>query len=171
MDSLASRCLQLSRPMRPYTKELYDTIGHYKDKHTTRALPPLAKVDKAVWRAYLLLSRFNPAQISRPILSFADRPATLIFKYDASLLLLAIGVYSCAYPGAPHILLALTSIDLTFPTTEARKQNTFEYLTVSVGVLLCQMLGIRHRYCTLHGDSISSLAWSQRILYSHAAQI
>jgi hypothetical protein len=31
----------------------------------TRALPPLAKVDIAVWRAYLLLSRFNPTQISR----------------------------------------------------------------------------------------------------------
>jgi hypothetical protein len=129
MASLASRCSQLCRPMRPYTKVLYDTIALYSDRHVRRTVPALAKVDVAVWRAFLLLSRFNPAQISRPIQSFADRPATLIFKYDASLITLAIGVYSCAYPGAPHTLLAFTSIDLAFPTTEARNQNTFEFHT------------------------------------------
>jgi hypothetical protein len=162
MASLASRCSQLCRPMRPYTKALYDTIGLYNDRHVRRTLPALAKVNVAVWRVFLLLSRFDPAQLSRPITSFAIRLPTLIFKYDASLLTLAIGVYSRSHDGAPLILLAYTSIDLAFPTTEARKQNTFEFLTVSVGVLLCQMLNIHHQSCELHGDSISSLAWSQQ---------
>jgi hypothetical protein len=162
MASLASRCSQLCRLMRPYTKALYDAIGLYKDRHIRRTLPALAKVDVAVWRAFQLLSRFSPAQLSRPISYFAIRLPTLVFKYDASLLTLAIGVYTRNYDGAPLILIAYTSIDLAFPTTEARKQNTFEFLTVSVGILICQMYNIRNQSCELHGDSISSLAWSQR---------
>jgi hypothetical protein len=162
MASLASRCSQLCRQMRPYTKALYDTIGLYKDRHIRRTLPALAKVDVAVWRAFLILSRFSPAQLSRPINSFAIRLPTLVFKYDASLLTLAIGVYLRTHDGAPLILLAYTSINLAFPTTEARKQNTFEFLTVSVGILICQTLHISHQSCELQGDSIRSLAWSQR---------
>ncbi|KAJ1430459.1 hypothetical protein B484DRAFT_395896 [Ochromonadaceae sp. CCMP2298] len=33
MASLASRCSQLCRPMRPYTKAMYDAIGSYSTRH------------------------------------------------------------------------------------------------------------------------------------------
>jgi hypothetical protein len=57
---------------------------------------------------------------------------------------------------------AYTVINVPFPTNEARKQNTFEFLAVLLGVLLCRTLGIQHRSCHLFGDSISSLDWAER---------
>jgi hypothetical protein len=164
MASLASRCSQLCRPMRPFTVALYQAISKFSDNpHQRRHLLSLAQVDVAVWRAFLVLTHFSPNHLSRPILSFALRPPTLIFKYDASLANLSIGIYYRAHRGADHILIAYTSIDLPFPpTTKAGKQNTFEFLTVSVGVLLCLVLGLHHHSCELHGNSISSLSWSQK---------
>jgi hypothetical protein len=162
MASLASRCSQLCRQMRPYTKALYDAISTYPNRHVRHSLPSLAKVDIAVWRAFLLLSHFNPATLHRPIESFADRPPTLQFRYDASLVTLAVGVYVCDHPHSTPTLIAYTVIHVPFPTTAARKQNTFEFLAVLLGVLLCHTLGISHRSCHLFGDSISSLTWAER---------
>jgi hypothetical protein len=161
MASLASRCSQLCRQMRPYTKALYDAISNYSTRHVRRTLSALARVDIAVWRAFLLLSHFNPDTLQRPIASFADRPPTLQFRYDASLLTLAVGVYLCEHQGIPT-LVAYTVINVPFPTNEVKKQNTFEFLAVLLGVLLCRTLGIQHRSCHLFGDSISSLDWAER---------
>jgi hypothetical protein len=162
MASLASRCSQLCRPMRPYTKALYDAIGSYPNRHVRHTLPSLAKVDVAVWRAFLLLSHFDPHHLCRFIASFAERTPTIIFEYDASLRTLAIGVSIRVSPTTPPTLLGFAAIDVPFPTTEARKQNSFEYMTVPVGVLLCQMLGLRCRSAEVWGDSMSSLDWSKR---------
>jgi hypothetical protein len=162
MASLASRCSQLCRQMRPYTKALYDAISIYPNRHVRHTLPALAKVDIAVWRAFLLLIHFNPDSLHRPIASFANRPPTLQFRYDASLITLAVGVYICKHPHETPILVAYTVINVPLPTTAARKQNTFEFLAVLLGVILCRTLGIQHRSCHLFGDSISSLDWAER---------
>jgi hypothetical protein len=148
--------------MRPYTKAMYDAIGSYSTRHVRHSLPSLAKVDVAVWRAFLLLSRLDLGQLNRPIASFVPRQAALVFKFDASLRALAVGVYFRVSESSPLILLAFTVIHLPYPTTEARKQNTYEYLCVSIGMLLTHMLGIHNQSCELHGDSKSSLAWSLR---------
>jgi hypothetical protein len=163
MASLASRCSQLFRPMRPYTKALYDAIATFPDRHVKHSLPALAKVDIAVWRAFLILSHFDAAHLSRPISSFAEKDLSVLFGYDASLSELAVGVYIRTHLTTHPILIGFTALALPFPpTTEAKKQNTFEYSAVVLGLLLCHILGIRHRACELHGDSISSLTWSKR---------
>jgi hypothetical protein len=140
MASLASRCSQLCHPMRPYTKAMYDAIGAYSTRHVRHSLISLAKVDVAVWIAFLLLSRLDSTHLSRPIASFIPRYAALVYKFDASLKALAIGVYYRVSEASQLILLAYTVIYLPFPTTEARKQNTFEYLCVSIRMLLTHML-------------------------------
>jgi hypothetical protein len=163
MASLASRCSQLCRPMRPYTKALYDMINTFPDRHVRRTLSALAKVDIAVWRAFLLLSHFDAEHLSRPITSFAVREVSVLFGYDASLSELAVGVYIREHHTATPLLIAFTALPLPFPlTSEAKKQNTFEYGAVVLGLLVCHILGLRHRSCELHGDSISSLTWSLR---------
>jgi hypothetical protein len=160
MASLASRCSQLCRP---YTKALYDMINTFPDRNVRHTLSALAKVDIPVWRAFLLLSHFDAAQLSRPITSFAERTVSVLFGYDASLSELAVGVFIREHPTAVPLLIAFTALPLPFPpTSEAKKQNTFEYGAVVLGLLVCHILGLRHRSCELHGDSISSLTWSMR---------
>jgi hypothetical protein len=147
LASLASRISQLSRAMRPFTTALY----------------ALAKVDVCIWRAYLVMSKADPDNLCRPLSSFRKRSETLGFGYDASLHTLAVGVsLLCAITGE-QTLLGYTVIRLPFrATTDAGFQNTYEYMAVLVGVLVCLSLGIRSRSCCIWGDSISSLSWSMR---------
>jgi hypothetical protein len=60
MASLASRLSQLCRCMRPYTTALFMCLRDFKDTHTKRHLPALARVDVCVWRAFLVSCRFDP---------------------------------------------------------------------------------------------------------------
>jgi hypothetical protein len=45
MASLASRCSQLCRSIRPYTRALYEAQRQYDTRYTNRRLSALAKVD------------------------------------------------------------------------------------------------------------------------------
>jgi hypothetical protein len=164
MASLASRCSQLCRAMRPYTKALYEVQKLYSAAHTTRRLSALAKVDVCMWRAFLILSRFDPVGLSRPIRSFAPRKASVFIDYDASLTNISVGIYmvDSTAPGGAR-LRAFTSLDLPFPTNnEARRQNTLEFSCLPLGFLLMHLLGMSSVGTHLRGDSISSLQWAKR---------
>jgi hypothetical protein len=138
--------------MRPFTTALY---ACQKDNRTARKLTALAKVDVCMWRAYLVMSKADPDNLCRPLSSFRKRSETLGFGYDASLHTLAVGVsLLCAITGE-QTWLGYTVIRLPFKaTTDAGLQNTFEYMAVLVGVLVCLSLGIRSRSCCIWGDSI-----------------
>jgi hypothetical protein len=83
MASPASRCSQLCRAMSPYTKALYEVQKLYSATHTTRHLSAQAKVDVCMWRAFLVLSRFDPLDLSRPIQSFEKSTSQFYIDYDA----------------------------------------------------------------------------------------
>jgi hypothetical protein len=145
MASLASWCSQLCRPMRPYTKALYEAQKLYTTRHTLRHLPALAKVDVCVLRAYLVLSRFKPARIHKPIMSFEPRQPRGIVGFDASLQNVSVGVSRKVIrrgsPTALRQLVAFTSLDLPFPTTtDARRQNTLEFIAGLLGMLIMHMM-------------------------------
>jgi hypothetical protein len=65
MASLASRLSQLCRAMRPYTTALFMCLRNFKDTHTKRHLPSLARVDVCVWRAFLVSCKFDPVNMCR----------------------------------------------------------------------------------------------------------
>jgi hypothetical protein len=161
MASLASRLSQLCRAMRPYTAALFACIQDYKTRHTLRRLPGLAKVDVCVWRAFLVMCRADPDHLYRPIESFRERPETLDIEYDASLWTLAVGVSDVDPVTMVKTLLGFCVINVPFPpTTDPRYQNTYEFLAVVVGVMMCMALGIRHKSIRLLGDSVLSLKWA-----------
>ncbi len=60
-------------------------------------------------------------------------------------------------------LIAATAIQSPFaPTVESRKQNTYEYLAVLVGILMAKHLGLHGFTYRLLGDSKSSLKWAEK---------
>jgi hypothetical protein len=149
--------------MRPYTKAFYDDIALFSNPDSARLLSSLAKADVAMWRSYLVAANFDTLTFARPIESFRVRPPTVLFEYDASLSAFAVGVSVRDPASSPPVLLAYTAVKSPFtPTVEARKQNTYEYLAVLLGLLLARRLGLSHFSYDLIGDSVSSLTWIAR---------
>jgi hypothetical protein len=162
MASLASRCSQLNRAMRPYTVALYGCASDYKGcRHTKRQLTALAKVEVMAWRAFLVMSRFDREHMSRPIASFAARAPSLGLEYDASLGVISAGASTMYPPSTEKHLIAYTNMVLPFEaTTDASYQNTYEFLAIVLGTLLAICLGLRNRAGVPWGDSMSSLKWA-----------
>jgi hypothetical protein len=57
-------------------------------------LPPLARADVELWRAFFCLLHFNPTSYARSLYSFLPRPPTIFIEYDASLDGYGVGVSS-----------------------------------------------------------------------------
>lgn len=90
--------------------------------------------------------------------SFRPQPVEYCIKYDASLTGLGVGLYRMF----DSSLVTFTALDIPFAVTnESKRQNTMEFLTVILGLLLAWRSNIRNFHYQLHGDSISSLAWAE----------
>ena len=159
LASLASRCSQLARQMRPFTKSLYDCAAQYNATHKRRHLTGAARTDVTMWRSFLLAVHLDPRRVARPIASFAARTTTLVIEYDSSLTAFAVGI--SAVSGDTTSLLAFTAVPSPFPPTkEARFQNTYEFIAVILGLLLARRARVQSPAFSLRGDSISSLQWA-----------
>ena len=111
-----------------------------------------------MWRAFTLLLIANPTRLSRSMESFRPQPAKFCTKYDASLTGLGVGLYRTIESS----LVAYTALDIPFNVTnESKRQNTMEFLAVILGLLLAWRSNVLHFHYQLHGDSISSLAWTK----------
>lgn len=134
----------------------------YLNHNAMLRLPLLARCDVTLWRAFLTAIRFDEQRIARPLISFRERNASFVIEYDASLSMMAVGI-SRLLTNHERQLLAYTALHSPFPpTNEARKQNTFEFIAVIVGLLLSKLLQLRDFAYELHGDSVSSLTWTER---------
>ena len=159
LASLASRCSMLARQMRPYTRALHACAALYTHPLQQRRLTATAKSDVCIWRAFLIAAHFDPVRVARPIESFRPRPATVRIEYDSSLSAFAVGV-STMHDDSPTLRAFAVALSPFPPTTEAKFQNTFEFLAVILGLLLMRHLNLRSQAYSLHGDSVSSLTWA-----------
>ena len=158
MASLISRASILSRHMRPYTHALHAVTSGYSQPHVQIKLNVLAQSDVMMWRAFVLLLIANPTKLSRSMESFRSHDAAYCIKYDASLTGLGVGIY--------HLhdsrLLTFAALQLPFHVTnESKRQNTMEFVAVVFGLLLAWRYRLRDFHYSLHGDSMSSLAWAR----------
>ena len=158
MASLISRASILSRHMRPYTHALHAITSGYSQPHIKINLSILAQSDVMMWRSFVLVLIANPVKLSRTMESFRPQTAEFCIKYDASLTGLGVGIY--------HIpdsrLVTYSAIRLPFVVTnESRRQNTMEFVAVVFGLLLAWRHQLRDFHYSLHGDSVSSLAWAR----------
>ena len=144
--------------MRPYTHELHVITSGYSQPHVRIDLTDMAHSDIIMWRSFVLLLVAQPDKLSRTMESFRPQSPQYCFKYDASLWRIAVGVYS-----APSDeLLTFGGVDLPFAVNnEARRQNTMEFIAIILGLLLCWRTDKSNFSYNLHGDSMSSLAWTE----------
>ena len=140
--SLASRTSLLNRHMRPYTHELHVITTSYQN------------------RAYIAgsIGYYHVAQLRFTMGSFRPHSPQYCFKYYASLKRIAVGVYTAD----DDELLVFAAVYLPFAVnSEAKRQNTMEFLAIIFGLLLCWRTTKSDFYYNLHGDSMSSLAWAE----------
>ena len=166
MASLASRCSMLVRQMRPFTRALHLCAAQFGlslpgRQHCKKRLTPEAKVDVAYWRSFYAACHFDEVRFARTIESFRQIQPLYLLEYDSSLEAFAVGISSYDPVSNTASLLAATSLLSPFaPTIESKKQNTYEYLAVLIGVLMAKRLGLRNFTYRLFGDSMSSLSWA-----------
>ena len=144
--------------MRPYTHELHVITSGYSQPQIKIALTLTAQSDIIMWRSFALLLVAHPIKLSRSMGSFRPQSPQYCFKYDASLKRIAVGVYTAD----DDELLVFAAVDLPFEVnSEAKRQNTMEFLAIIFGLLLCWRTNRADFYYNLQGDSMSSLAWAE----------
>lgn len=166
MASYASRASMLCLPMRSYVTQLHKAKTAYQGNHAAvRELPALAKCDVQIWRAFLCLLKLDPKNYARSLESFRPRRPTVLLEYDASLEGFGVGVSLWSERLERFELAAYTRLDVPYATDmDSSKQNTNEYITVVLGLLLCKRLAhapTDFAY-NLIGDSMASLSWCRK---------
>jgi hypothetical protein len=166
MASYASRYSVLCPQMKPYSAALHGAKKSYRgDRNVRHVLSAEARCDIVMWRAYLCLLRFDPANFARSLDSFRPRTATVKIEFDASLTGLSALISTRSGPEGPYRLVRYTSLTLPFAvTTDSSYQNTCEYLAVLLGLLLIRQerLAPRGFAYELVGDSVACLSWCAR---------
>jgi hypothetical protein len=153
--------------MKPYTAALHRATTEYKGNHHAqpRRLPEQARCDIVMWRSFLCLLRFDPANFARPLESFRPRKPSVLIEYDASLEALGVGV-SVLDPGAHHFrLVGYTQLVLPYKTSkDSSYQNTNEYAAVLLGLALIHqehLVPPGFAY-NITGDNTTSLSWCKK---------
>lgn len=162
MATYASRASALHPILRPFTLALYRAHALFgTNPFKMRALSAPARADIALWRCVFTMFLATPTALSRGIESFRPRAPHVKIEYDASLTAVAAGV-SVADGHGGHSLAAFTALVLPFESSpDSSYQNSYEYLAVVAGLLLARRLGLRDFTYSLHGDSVSSLQWTE----------
>jgi hypothetical protein len=151
--------------MVPYTSALHRAKKQYNGSHSAlHCLPPLARADVELWRAFLCLLHFDPTSYARSLYSFLPRPPTILIEYDASLDGYGVGVSSWDPEIESFVLLGYTSLTAPFPVSDdSSRQNCQEYTAVLLGLLLAKRLGVQPGFSfDITGDNTTSLAWCRR---------
>jgi hypothetical protein len=159
LASLASRCSKINVYMKPYVMTLYREYAG-RGQHTSFAISSPARHVMWFFRILLGLTAICPEHFSRSLISFRSVVPTLIIEFDTSLQGIGILYY---LPGAEHdTLIGSCAIDITSLGfgSEARYQNTAEFLGPILGIEGLTELGLTAKSIHLRGDSITALTWA-----------
>jgi hypothetical protein len=163
MASLASRLAPLCPFLKPFTRALHEDASHFSPSAVgaLRHLSTTARNDVAVWRTFLVIFKFCPRLLARPLETFRPCGPRFSIAYDASLSAVAAGVSALDESGQRSTLLGFGVY--TFPSSfgaDSSYQNACEFLAILAGFLIARQLGLTHCSATLLGDSVSSLHWA-----------
>ena len=159
LASLASRCSKINVYMKPYVMTLYKEYAG-RGQHTSFTISATARHVICFFRILLGLTAICPERFSRTLISFRPIVPTLIIEFDASLTGIGILYY---LPGAEHdTLIGSCSIDISVLGfgSEAKYQNSAEFLGPILGIEGLKELGVEAKSIHLRGDSITALTWA-----------
>jgi hypothetical protein len=159
LASLASRCSKINVYMKPYVKTLYKEYAG-RGQHTSFTISSAARHVIWFFRILLGLTAVCPDRFSRTLISFRHIVPTLIIEFDASLQGIGILYY---IPGdTQDTLIGSCAVDISSLGfgSEAKYQNSAEFLGPILGIEGLQELGVTPKSVHLRGDSITALTWA-----------
>jgi hypothetical protein len=165
MASLSSRYAMLCTHMLPFTSALHGAKKAYNGSHSLLiCLPPHARADVEMWRAFLCLLHFDYRMYTRSLYSFLPRAPSVLIEYDASLTGYGVGVSVWSSTSGCFELAGYSSLEAPFPVTDdSSRQNCQEYVAVMLGLLLARQLKIPRGFSfDVTGDNTTSLSWCRR---------
>ena len=173
LASLALRCSKINVYMKPYVMVLYREYTG-RGQHTSFLISPPARHVIWFFRILLGLTAVCRDRFSRSLISFRSVVPTLIIEFDASLQGIGILYY---VPGAlRETLIGSCAVDISSLGfgSEAKYQNSAEFLGLVLGIQGLRKLGVTAKSIHLRGDSTTALSWASTekfkgILVSNAA--
>lgn len=162
LAAFASRYSLIARPMRPFVHHLHvfkNMFNKNRDKAERRYLKPEAKLDIFMWRTFLIMMGLRRGEYWRKIESFAAQIITGLLKYDSSLTGLGLRLFRIRANGGLQ-LVRVASIITPYTLRRLSKfQNTMEFSSVAVGLLIMAEMGWRDIPLKIIGDSKASETW------------
>ena len=151
LASLASRCSKINVYMKSYVMTLYKEYAG-RGQHTSFTISSPARHVICFFKILLGLTAIFPDRFSRTLISFRPIVPTLIIEFDASLTGIGILYYLA---GAEHdTLIGSCSIDISVLDfgSEAKYQNSAEFLGPIIGIEGLEELGVEAKSIHLRGD-------------------
>lgn len=163
--SYASRYQEIIPSMAPFTNAFFGAMSAYGESTMVKLLlPPKAKRSVWLWRAILVLARYNRLTFTRSIESFAKTSCTFLLEFDASLWGVGAIISSwCPDRAVPTTLWGI--IKAPFPYDlghDSSFQNCAEFSAVVYGIVALIRCGARNCSVRTVGDSTNALSWSTR---------
>lgn len=156
LASWSARYTTILRHAAPLTSVLYSEIKGMRNRNISKKVSNTGVSAILIWRYLLCMLEFNYSKYSRSLYSFSESVSTYKLSFDASLEGIGVGVYRIS----DNQLLQIASYMFPFTLkSEARYQNSSEFIAVVVGMWMLSRLGIRDCNVTLEGDSITALKW------------
>ena len=160
LASWGSRYGKICRVMRPFCGALNRLITGRTATHASFLLSPESRIAIQCWRAMLCLVRYQEAEFTRTLTSFAPAAPVIIAEFDASLS--GAGLIWYLRSDDAEVAVGVCAVDLTFLLfkDDSSYQNLSEFLGAILAVLGHIVLGRQGQNVTLRGDSITALTWA-----------
>ena len=159
LASWGSRYGSICRAMRPFSAALHRMSAGRVARMSTFAVSHEAKMAIRLWRAMLVLVRFDEERYSRPMQSFVNSTSEYIVEFDASLQ--GVGILWCKRIDGAEVCLGGSAVSLSSLGFEddSSYQNLCEFIGATLGLIGLSILGIRSVDVAMRGDSVSALTW------------
>ena len=159
LASYAVRYRTICGLMAPFVRALYVNIRGQSQYASVKVSPASARTIFLV-RALLILMAVKEADFARPIFGFAAAPITFRIEFDASLTGIGIIFFLVTATGAVPIGAVVADLSPLEFGSEAKYQNTAEFMCVVLAFLVMARRGIAPCRVGLRGDSRSALHWA-----------
>lgn len=162
LASWASRYGLTCQNMRPWTHRLY---AAYQGRRRTASVPLTQELTMICrfFQVLLVLSVVHPLRFSRPFASLvgAMGPPRCVVEFDASLTGGGGLIFASDVNGGETLIGGfIVDLRLLKFGEDAEFQNSAEFTTLTVGVIVAHLAGLDVRSLMTRGDSVTALSWA-----------
>jgi len=165
LGSLAERTSLLFNFMKPFVQELHNFGAYAARQNRPVALTGGAKFVISLWRIVLILMKLEPDIFTAKLESFIFKSSRIAIKHDACPTGISFAIYEIINGEYHNLCLnRFCGADIRRYKMKGNSscQNTVEFISMTMGLVVLAMLGIRNTPVFVIGDSTTSLSWAER---------